>query len=85
MDLTKDCPSPKDVYLSFCKLRELCTPDNIRLFKTQDFKFYGLLDNTKWLLYVSICLTQAVKAAEELSEPNATTVVLQEGISNISF
>lgn len=79
MDLAKDCPSPKDVHTSFCKLRELCTPDSIRLFKAQDFKFYGLLDSTKWVQYVSLCLTKAAEAAEDLSEPHPTTVVLQEG------
>lgn len=26
MELTQDLPSPKDVYLSYCKLRDLCTP-----------------------------------------------------------
>lgn len=79
LELSKECPSPKEVHISFCKLRDLCTPDSIRLFKAQDFKFYGLLDNTKWLLYVSTCLTKAAEAAEKISDVNSTTVVLQEG------
>lgn len=79
IDLTKDCPSPKEVQISYLKLRELCAPESTRQFKTQDFKFYGLMDNAKWLYYVSTCLSKAVEGAEELSKPNATTVVLQEG------
>ncbi|KAK4883728.1 hypothetical protein RN001_007047 [Aquatica leii] len=42
MDLSKDCPSPKDIQISYLRLRDLCIPDSIRLFKTQDYKFYGL-------------------------------------------
>lgn len=77
IDLTKDCPTPKDIQLSFQKLRDLCVPENTRIFKNQDFKFYGLLDNTKWMWYVSVCLTKAKEAAEKLS--HNITVVLQEG------
>lgn len=81
LDLSKDCPSPKDIQASYIKLRELCAPDSTRLFKTQDFKLYGLLDSAKWLYYVAACLSEAAEAAEELSGPKATTVVLQEGTS----
>lgn len=79
MELSKDCPTPKEIHTSFVKLRDLCTPDSIRLFKAQDFKFYGLLDSTKWLLYVSNCLTKAAEAAQKLSDTNSVSVVLQEG------
>lgn len=71
-------PTPKDINTSYLKLRELCTPENTRIFKNQDFKFYGLLDSTKWLSYVSICLTKAKEAAEQIST-HESTVVLQEG------
>ncbi|XP_045468670.1 myotubularin-related protein 10-A [Harmonia axyridis] len=78
IDLGKDCPSPKDVHNSYVKLRDLCVPDSTRQFKQQDYKFYGLLDNSRWLAYVSTCLGKAVEAAEQLSVHNST-VVLQEG------
>lgn len=71
-------PTPKDIQSSYIKLRDLCTPDNTRVFKNQDFKFYGLLDSTKWLLYVSICLAKAQEAAEHINMLELT-VVLQEG------
>lgn len=71
-------PTPREVNISFNKLRELCTPENTRIFKNQDFKFYGLLDSTKWLSHVSTCLTKALEAAEQISL-NECTVVLQEG------
>ncbi|CAH1987093.1 unnamed protein product [Acanthoscelides obtectus] len=71
-------PSPKDISSSFNKFRELCTPDSKRLFKSQDFKFYGLLDSTKWLSYVSTCLSKAVEAADQLTNEESS-VVLQEG------
>lgn len=76
IDLTY--PSPRDIHLSFNKLRELCIPENNRVFKSQDYKFFGLLDGTKWLHHVSTCLTKALVAAIELSV-NECTVVLQEG------
>lgn len=76
IDLTN--PSPKEINSSYLKLRDLCTPENPRIFKQQDFKFYGLLDSTKWLTHVSTCLSKAVEAAEQLEKYNST-VVLQEG------
>lgn len=79
IDLSKDCPSPKEVQSSYLKLRELCAPESTRLFKTQDFKLYGLLDSAKWLYHVSTCLTKAAEAAGKLCDTDATTVVLQEG------
>lgn len=71
-------PSPRDITSSFNKFRDLCVPDNIRTFKSQDYKFYGLLDGTKWLHHVSTCLTKALEAATELNVRECT-VVLQEG------
>ncbi|CAG9772890.1 unnamed protein product [Ceutorhynchus assimilis] len=76
IDLTS--PSPKDIYTSYVKLRDLCTPETPRVFKSQDFKFYGLLDATKWLSHVSTCLSKAKEAAEKIEHSNFT-VVLQEG------
>lgn len=77
-------PTPKDINTSYLKLRELCTPENTRIFKSQDFKFYGLLDSTKWLSYVSICLTKAKEAAEQISI-HESTVVLQEGKAHLNI
>ncbi|KAL1506237.1 hypothetical protein ABEB36_005634 [Hypothenemus hampei] len=76
IDLTS--PSPKEIFSSYIRLRDLCTPESTRVFKNQDYKFYGLLDSTKWLNYVSICLFNAKLAAENISKENFT-VVLQEG------
>lgn len=71
-------PSPRDISVSFNKLRDLCVPDSARTFKSQDYKFYSLLDNTKWLNHVSICLSKSLEAAVKLSD-HVCTVVLQEG------
>lgn len=81
LDLTN--PTPRDINLSFNKLRDLCIPENTRVFNSQDYKFFALLDSTKWLHHVSHCLTKALEAAIELSERECT-VVLQEGKSIFS-
>lgn len=73
--LDKDLPSIRDLLQSYSKLRELCIPDSQRQFKLQDSHFYSLLDNTKWLQYVSACMRISVEAAREVQE--GTTVVLQ--------
>ncbi|CAH0558932.1 unnamed protein product [Brassicogethes aeneus] len=73
-----NCISSKDVQASYLKLRDICVPDSSRMFKRQDFKLYGLLDNSKWLALVSTCLGFAVEAADCLHK-KVTTVVLQEG------
>lgn len=77
LDLVKDLPSAKELQTSFVKLRELFNPSSSRLFKQQDNKFYSLLENTKWLQYVSMCLENALMAAMRLTYDS--TVVLQEG------
>ncbi|GJQ74667.1 hypothetical protein Trydic_g21519 [Trypoxylus dichotomus] len=78
IDLAKDFPTAKELQSSFIKLRELCCPNSSRLFKQQDNKFYSLLENTKWLQYVSMCLQNAADGAYNLTFKNST-VVLQEG------
>nr|XP_022909063.1 myotubularin-related protein 10 [Onthophagus taurus] len=78
MELAKVLPSIKELQHSFNKLRDICTPDTYRLFKTQDAKFYNLLEGTRWLQYVSGCLEHARKASIYLTK-NCITVVLQEG------
>ncbi|XP_044738070.1 myotubularin-related protein 10-B isoform X2 [Chrysoperla carnea] len=77
VDLTKDMPSAKDVYSSYLRLRELCAPESLRQFWTQDRHFYALLDSTKWLSYVSQCLKKASETANYISTD--TTVAIQEG------
>ncbi|XP_030752601.1 myotubularin-related protein 10-A [Sitophilus oryzae] len=71
-------PNPKEIQSSYLKLRDLCTPDTPSKFKQQDFKFYALLDSTKWLNHVATCLSKAVEAAKKIDKENCT-VVLQEG------
>ncbi|XP_025829876.1 myotubularin-related protein 10-B-like [Agrilus planipennis] len=78
MDLSRECPTPKEVQSSYMKLRDLCAPENIKTFKIQDYKFCGLLENTKWLQHVSTCLTKAAEGADLICNPEPTTVVLQE-------
>lgn len=79
MDLSKECPSPKDVQHSYQRLRDLCTPETVRQFWIQDGKLYSALESSRWLQYVSVSLGKSVTAAEQLS--NGITVVLQEGNS----
>lgn len=76
IDLTKDVPSPRDIEHSYIKLRDLCAPDSVRQFWYQDNHYYSLLENCKWLLYVSNCLQKAVEAANLLHRE--ITVVIQE-------
>lgn len=77
MDLSKECPTPKEIQSSYVKLRELCTPETCRQFWLQDGKFFSSLENSKWLLYVSQVLSKSLYAAEQLKD--GVTVVLQEG------
>lgn len=77
IDLSKDCPSPKDVQIAYIRLRDLCTPETVRQFWIQDGKFLSSIENSRWLLYVSQSLKKSFHAAEQLRD--GTTVVLQEG------
>lgn len=76
LELTRILPSIQDVYHSYIKLRDLCTPDNARQFMLQESRFYSLLDKTSWLLYVSLCLKYADEMADKIKL--GITVVLQE-------
>ncbi|XP_076237687.1 myotubularin-related protein 10-B [Calliopsis andreniformis] len=62
---------------AFSKFASLCSPENIRQFWLQDNNFYSLVENTKWLKYVSYCLQKAVEACEHLHL--GSSVILQEG------
>lgn len=75
-DLSRECPSFKDVAQAYIKLRDLCIPCS--QFNQKDFKFYGLLDQSRWLHYVGTCLRAANETANKLIDENCT-VVLQEG------
>ncbi|CAB0045294.1 unnamed protein product [Trichogramma brassicae] len=74
IELNKDI-SIKSVSYSFTKLVELCSPDSIRQFIHQENNFYSLLENTKWLKHVSLCLRKSVEACEELND--GVPVILQ--------
>ncbi|XP_033226069.1 myotubularin-related protein 10-B [Belonocnema kinseyi] len=67
----------KTIAASFSKFASLCSPENIRQFWIQDNVFYSLLENTKWLKYVSHCLQKAVETCDHLNE--GESVILQEG------
>lgn len=82
LDLSKDLASPQNVFNSYTRLRELCTPESLRQFWSHDRHYYGFLDTTKWLSTISSCLKKALEAAELLE--GATTVVLQEGMNHYS-
>lgn len=77
LELNKDLPSPRDIQISFIKLRELCGPESERQFWVQDNHFLSLVESSKWLQYVSSCLSKALDAAKALYRE--VTVVLQEG------
>ncbi|XP_025263877.1 myotubularin-related protein 10-B isoform X2 [Camponotus floridanus] len=57
----------KLIAASFSKFINLCSPENIRQFWIQDNNFYSLLENTKWLKYISYCLEKAVEVCEHLN------------------
>ncbi|XP_017888753.1 myotubularin-related protein 10-B isoform X2 [Ceratina calcarata] len=65
----------KLIAAAFSKFAVLCCPENIRQFWLQDNNFYSLLENTKWLKYVSYCLQKAVEACEHLH--SGSSVILQ--------
>ncbi|XP_011696648.1 PREDICTED: myotubularin-related protein 12 isoform X3 [Wasmannia auropunctata] len=67
----------KLIAASFTKFISLCTPENIRQFWIQDNNFYSLLENTKWLKYISYCLQKTVEVCDHLNL--GISVILQEG------
>lgn len=77
IELSKCLPSIQDVGEGYRKLRQLCTPDTTKLFRQQDDKFLKSLENSCWLLYTSLCLECADKAARQM-RCDGDTVVLQE-------
>uniref|UniRef100_A0A1B6ECB3 Myotubularin phosphatase domain-containing protein n=1 Tax=Clastoptera arizonana TaxID=38151 RepID=A0A1B6ECB3_9HEMI len=78
LDLTKDLASPKDLQISYIKLRELCSCESVRQFWIQDNHFLSLVESSKWLHYVSNCLSKAAEVARTLLQ-SEKSVVLQEG------
>lgn len=68
IDLSKDCPNPKDVHSAYLRLRDLCTPETVRQFWIQDGKFLSSIENSKWFLYLSQSLKKSLYAAEQLND-----------------
>lgn len=52
-----------------------------RQYEVQDSRFYLLLENSKWLSYISSCLRESVTAAKHLK--TGIAVVLQGKIFKI--
>lgn len=75
MDLTKLCPSLKDVQASYEKLKELIFIDSGKDFAVQDISWFSSLEGTKWLTCVSQCLKVACDAAKHLENH---TVIIKE-------
>lgn len=80
--LDRDCPSPSQVRQSYLRLRDLCTPITYTQLRTQDARFYSLLEGSRWLHYVSMCLKVSMTAVRIITGQvggGPRTVVLQEG------
>ena len=57
--------------------------ENIRQFWIQDNNFYSLLENTKWLKYISYCLQKTVEVCDRLNL--GISVILQGSCSDNLF
>ncbi|XP_078313299.1 myotubularin-related protein 10-A-like isoform X3 [Crassostrea virginica] len=75
MDLTKLCPSLRDVQTAYEKLKELILIDSGKDFAVQDISWFSSLEGTKWLSCVSQCLKTACDAAKHLENH---TVIIKE-------
>lgn len=51
----------------YLKFLLLFLTESARQFWIQDNNFYSLLENSKWLQYVSNCLTSALETANKLN------------------
>ncbi|XP_017791187.1 PREDICTED: myotubularin-related protein 10-B [Habropoda laboriosa] len=76
LELNKDI-NIKLIAIAFSKFASLCSPENIRQFWLQDNNFYSSVENTKWLKYVSYCLSKTVETCNHLH--SGFSVILQEG------
>ncbi|XP_061163941.1 myotubularin-related protein 10-A-like isoform X2 [Saccostrea echinata] len=75
MDLTKLCPSLKDIQGAYEKLKDLIFIDSGKDFAVQDISWLSSLEGTKWLTCVSQCLKTACDAAEHMKRH---TVIIKE-------
>lgn len=76
LNLAERLPSIQDIQRGYLKFRQICTPDSPRQFLMQETKYLTFLEKSGWLLYVSLCLSNASEAATQMRQ--GTTVVLQE-------
>ncbi|KAK6178929.1 hypothetical protein SNE40_011405 [Patella caerulea] len=77
IDLTKCCPTVKEVQQSYEKLKELCMTVSIKEFVTNDLSWYSNLDNTQWLQSICKCL-QTTDDVKKLMVNGKKDVVLKE-------
>jgi hypothetical protein len=63
------------IIISLCKQGVCAVTESLRQFWIQDNHFFSLLEGSRWLHIVSVCLRKAIEAAEVIQRDE--TVVLQ--------
>ncbi|XP_041372707.1 myotubularin-related protein 10-A-like isoform X2 [Gigantopelta aegis] len=77
VDLSKQCPSVRDLQSSFDKLKDICMSDCLKDFISQEMAWYSSLENSQWLLNISRCFQCVANAVNKISI-RCQSVVLKE-------
>ncbi|XP_014669394.1 PREDICTED: myotubularin-related protein 10-like [Priapulus caudatus] len=76
-ELHRCCPTVREIQDSYYKLRELCMPESVKQFWSQDERWLSNLEASQWLTYVRQCLKAAVHVCDVIISKQLS-VVLQE-------
>ncbi|ESP00723.1 hypothetical protein LOTGIDRAFT_112478, partial [Lottia gigantea] len=83
IDLSRCCPTIRDIQQSYEKLKELCMTVSLKEFEINDLSWYGNLESTQWLIIIAKCL-QTTDEVIKLMVKKQTDVVLKEKSLDIS-
>ncbi|XP_046350868.2 myotubularin-related protein 10-B-like isoform X2 [Haliotis rufescens] len=78
VDLSRLCPSLRDLQLSYEKLKECCMTDSVKEFLSTDLAWYSNLDNTQWLQAVCKCLQITFSIVVSIHKDQQTIIIAEE-------
>ncbi|XP_046574483.1 myotubularin-related protein 10-B-like [Haliotis rubra] len=78
VDLSRLCPSLRELQLSYEKLKECCMTDSVKEYISTDLAWYSNLDSTQWLQAVCKCLQITFSIVVSIEKDKRTIIIAEE-------
>lgn len=79
VNLTKTCPTIKELQQSFLKVKELCMLETSKEFWSMDSTWLTSLEASRWLNYLRLSLVAAMDVVESISLDRSPVIIKETG------